>query len=163
MFSALINVLALTGSLYMLQLYDRVIPSHSVPTLVGLTILMLVLYAGYGVFDILRTRVISRIGVRVDRALRERVFGWCCSTATRQESDGLQPVRDLDQVRGFFRAGPIALFDLPWMPFYLGLVFLLHPWLGCSVGRCGDSSGLTILTELRSRAPRIRSPAPRPA
>ena len=73
-FSGLINLLALTSSIYMLQLYDRVIPSHSVPTLVGLTILMLWLFAGYGVLDTVRSRVISHIGLRIDRALRVRVF-----------------------------------------------------------------------------------------
>ena len=73
-FSGLINLLALTSSIYMLQLYDRVIPSHSVPTLVGLTVLMLLLFAGYGVLDTVRTRVMSHIGLRIDRALRARVF-----------------------------------------------------------------------------------------
>ena len=140
----------------MLQLYDRVIPSHSVPTLVGLTILMLWLFAGYGVLDTVRSRVISHIGLRIDRALRVRVFELVLLLPLRaKSSDSLQPVRDLDQVRGFLTgAGPIALFDLPWMPFYLGLVFLLHPWLGL-LGTIGAATllGLTMLTEVRSRAP----------
>lgn len=75
LFSAVINVLALTSSLYMLQVYDRVLPSRSVPTLVGLTVLMLVLYAGYGALDAIRTRVTSRVGLRLDRELREMVLG----------------------------------------------------------------------------------------
>ena len=155
-FSGLINLLALTSSIYMLQLYDRVIPSHSVPTLVGLTILMLLLFAGYGVLDTVRARVMSHIGLRIDRALRARVFELVLLLPVRaKSSDSLQPVRDLDQVRGFLTgAGPIALFDLPWMPFYLGLVFLLHPWLGL-LGTFGAATllGLTILTEVKSRAP----------
>ena len=155
-FSGLINLLALTSSIYMLQLYDRVIPSHSVPTLVGLTILMLLLFAGYGVLDTVRSRVMSYIGLRIDRALRARVFELVLLLPLRaKSSDSLQPVRDLDQVRGFLTgAGPIALFDLPWMPFYLGLVFLLHPWLGL-LGTIGAATllGLTMLTEVRSRAP----------
>ena len=155
-FSGLINLLALTSSIYMLQLYDRVIPSHSVPTLVGLTILMLLLFAGYGVLDTVRSRVMSHIGLRIDRALRARVFELVLLLPLRaKSSDSLQPVRDLDQVRGFLTgAGPIALFDLPWMPFYLGLVFLLHPWLGL-LGTIGAATllGLTMLTEVRSRAP----------
>jgi ATP-binding cassette subfamily C protein len=163
LFSAVINVLALTGSLYMLQLYDRVIPSHSVPTLVGLSILMLLLYAGFGLFDLLRARLLSRIGVRVERALRDRVLGAVLLSPlrTRQDGDGLQPVRDLDQVRGFLSGqGPIALFDLPWMPFYLGLVFLLHPWLGV-LGATGAILllGLTVLTEMRGRSPMRSSSA----
>src|SRR5262249_32624225 len=153
-FSGLINVLALTSSIYMLQLYDRVIPSHSVATLVGLTILMLLLFAGYGVLDMVRTRVMTRIGLRIDRKLRDRVFGLVLALPLREQrgGDGLQPVRDLDQVRAFLTSpGPIALFDMPWMPFYLGLVYLLHPWLGL-LGTFGALVlvGLTILTELRT-------------
>jgi ATP-binding cassette, subfamily C, type I secretion system permease/ATPase len=155
-FSGLINLLALTSSIYMLQLYDRVIPSHSVPTLVGLTILMLLLFACYGILDTVRARVMSHIGLRIDRTLRARVFELVLLLPLRgRNSDGLQPVRDLDQVRGFLGgAGPIALFDLPWIPFYLGLVFLLHPWLGL-LGTVGAVTliGLTMLTEMRSRGP----------
>jgi len=163
LFSGVINVLALTGSFYMLQLYDRVIPSHSVPTLVGLTILMLLLYAGFGLFDLLRARVLSRIGVRIDRALRDRVFAivLLLPLRIRPDGDGLRPVRDLDQIRGFLAGyGPIALFDLPWMPFYLGLVFLLHPWLGL-LGAAGAIVllGLTVLTEVRSSTPTRSSSA----
>jgi ATP-binding cassette subfamily C protein len=156
-FSGLINVLALTGSIYMLQLYDRVLPSHSVPTLIGLTIVMLMLYAGFGVLDMVRTRIMSRIGLRIDRSLRERVFAavLLLPLRVRQSADGLRPVRDLDQVRAFLSgAGPIALFDLPWMPFYLGIVYLLHPWLGAlAMAGALVLIGLTILTEARSRAP----------
>jgi PrtD family type I secretion system ABC transporter len=157
MFSGLINVLALTSSLYMLQLYDRVIPSRSVPTLIGLTLLMLLLYLGYGVLDVVRTHVMGRIGIRIDRALRDRIFSAVLLLPLRAKSagDGLQPVRDLDQIRGFLTgSGPIALFDMPWLPIYLGLVYLLHPWLGLlgTVG-AGLLGVLTILTEVRSRKP----------
>ena len=156
-FSGLINVLALTGSIYMLQLYDRVLPSHSVPTLIGLTIVMLILYVGFGVLDMMRTRIMSRIGLRIDRSLRERVFAavLLLPLRVRQSADGLRPVRDLDQVRAFLSgAGPTALFDLPWMPFYLGIVYLLHSWLG-ALATAGALVliGLTILTEVTSRAP----------
>ncbi len=156
-FSALINILALTSALYMLQVYDRVIPSHSTATLIGFTILMLILYAGYGVLDTVRMRVMSRIGLRIDRSLRERVFSLVLTMPLRTvgRGDGLQSVRDLDQIRGFLSStGPIALFDLPWMPFYLLLVFLLHPWLGL-LGLAGALilAGLTVLTEVKGRDP----------
>src|SRR5262245_9131570 len=100
-FSGVINVLALTGSLYMLQLYDRVLPSHSVATLVGLTIIMLALYAGFGVFNFLRTRIMTRIGVRIERHLRERVFAgvMVLPLRARRGGEGLQPVRDPDEGR----------------------------------------------------------------
>ena len=85
MFSGLINLLALTSSIYMLQLYDRVIPSHSVPTLVGLTILMLLLFAGYGVLDTVRARVMNHIGLRIDRHARSCVRAGTAPTCKGQE------------------------------------------------------------------------------
>jgi PrtD family type I secretion system ABC transporter len=157
LFSAAINVLALTGSVYMLQLYDRVLPSHSVATLVGLTIIMVVLYVGFGAFNFLRMRMMTRIGIRIERNLRDRVFSavMLLPLRARPGGDGLQPVRDLDEVRAFLSGiGPTALFDLPWVPFYLGIVYLLHPWLGL-LGLAGAIIllALTLLTEARSRSP----------
>ena len=156
-FSGLINMLALSGSIYMLQVYDRVIPSHSVATLIGLSIAMLLLFVAYGVLDVIRTRLMSRIGIRIDRALRSRVMSLVLLLPLRAgaSADAVQPVRDLDQIRGFMAsAAPIALFDFPWIPFYLALVWLLHPWLGI-LATCGALVlvVMTILTELRGRAP----------
>jgi PrtD family type I secretion system ABC transporter len=156
-FSGLINLLALTSSLYMLQIYDRVIPAHSVPTLIGLSVIMLLFFAVYGLLDVLRTRIMGRIGVAIDRQLRERVFRIVLLLPIRiaNRGDGMQAVRDLDQIRGFLSgAGPVALFDLPWMPFYITLVFLLHPWLGIlGLGGAVTLFGLTLLTELKGRGP----------
>jgi len=157
LFSGVVNILALTGSLYMLQVYDRVIPSHSVPTLVGLTVLMVGMYAMNGGFELLRTRILARVGLRFDRALRQRVFTAMLLLPIRvgANGDGQQPVRDLDQIRAFLQsAGPTALFDLPWMPMYMGLVFLLHPWLGLlSLAGAAVLVGLTFLTEVLGREP----------
>lgn len=161
-FSAVINVLALTGSIYMLQVYDRVITSRSVPTLVGLTILMIGLYGANGVLELLRTRITSRIGLRFDRLLRAQVYRAMMLVPLRVAGRGEshQPMRDLDQVRSFLAGtGPAALFDLPWMPMYLGLVYLLHFWLGVmATAGAALLVGLTLLTEARSRAP-IRAAA----
>ena len=98
-FSGVINLLALTGSFYMLQVYDRVLTSRSIPTLVGLTVLMAGLYAVNGVLDFLRVRVMSRVGVRIDDELREQMFAavQLLPLRVRQGGDGLQPIRDLDQ------------------------------------------------------------------
>lgn len=157
LFSALLNVLALTGSMYMLQVYDRVIPSRSFPTLIGLSIIMLMLYFGYGALEMVRTRITSRIGIRIDRALRDRVFSLVLMTPIRVKAgtDGQQAVRDLDQIRGFMTSsGPLALFDLPWMPLYIGMLFLLHPWLGfAGIGGAVILMAFAILTELRTRKP----------
>jgi len=160
-FTALINVLALTGSLYMLQVYDRVIPSHSVPTLVGMTVLMVGLYVVYGVLDFIRARVMVRVGLRVEKQLRERVFACVQELPLRLKpsSDPLLPLRDLDHVRSFLSGmGPTALFDVPWMPMYLGLVYLLHPWLGAlALAGAIVLVMLTTATEVRSRRPMAKA------
>ncbi len=157
LFSGVINLLALTGSFYMLQVYDRVLPSRSVPTLVGLSVLMAGFYIANGLLDFFRVRIMSRVGMRIDNEVRDKVFSaiQILPLRTRQGGDGLQPVRDLDSIRSFLSSmGPTALFDLPWVPLYLGVVFLLHPLLGlfALVGAlllvC-----LTLLTDIRTSAP----------
>jgi ATP-binding cassette subfamily C protein len=157
LFSAAINVLALTGAIYMLQVYDRVLPARHIPTLVGLTVLMVGLYVAFGLLDHLRSRLMCRIGVEVDAALRDKVFAalQLLPLRGRQSGDGQQPVRDLDQVRGFMSGlGPTALFDLPWVPLYLFAVHLLHPALGLfALSGAVLLVALTVLTEVRSAAP----------
>jgi ATP-binding cassette, subfamily C, type I secretion system permease/ATPase len=156
-FSGVINLLALSGSFYMLQIYDRVLTSRSVPTLIGLTVLVGGLYAANGALDFLRVRVMSRVGVRIDDRLREPTFAavQAMPLRVRQNGDGLQPIRDLDQIRSFLSGlGPTAFFDLPWIPIYMAVIYLLHPWLGtfCMAGAL-ILIFLTLLTELRSAGP----------
>lgn len=134
-FSGIINVLMLSGSLFMLQVYDRVLPSRSVPTLVALIVLVTVLYAFQGVLDAVRSRVLSRIGLGLDELLSRRVFDAIIRLPlrTRDRGEGLQSVRDLDQISGFMGgSGPAALFDLPWMPIYIAICFAFHVWLGAA-------------------------------
>jgi PrtD family type I secretion system ABC transporter len=157
LFSGIINLLALTGSLYMLQVYDRVIPSRSLPTLIGLTLLMLILYGANGALDLIRAQIMNRVGSQIDRSLRRRVFASMLAypLRVRQGGDNLQAVRDLDQIRQFLSGlGPIALFDMPWLPLYLVLVFALHPLLGvvATLGAVALSL-LTLVTEIKSRQP----------
>lgn len=155
--TAVINVLYLTGSFFMLEVYDRVIPSRSIPTLIGLSALALVLYGFQGVLDMLRTRVLARIGAYLDGALAPRVFDVLVRLPlkARAGADGLQPLRDLDQVRGFLSSlGPTALFDLPWIPLYVGICFLFHPWIGiAALAGAILLVGVTLLTEVLSRGP----------
>jgi ATP-binding cassette subfamily C protein len=155
--SAVINVLALTGSFFMLQVYDRVIPGHSMPTLVGLGIIAATLYAFQGVLEFIRSMLLVRIGVSVDERFGSAVYESLILLPSRMQAagDGLQSVRDLDTVRAFLSGpGPTALFDFPWMPFYLGLCFLFHPWIGVTalVGAI-VLVGLTFVAEQRSRQP----------
>lgn len=156
-FSGIINILMLSGSLFMLQVYDRVLPSRSIPTLVALIILVAVLYAFQGALDAIRARVLARIGAGLDETLGRRLFGAVVKLPlrTRERGDGLQPMRDLDQVSGFLASGgPGALFDLPWMPLYLAICFAFHPWLGVAalVGAI-LLLALTVLTDRMVRGP----------
>ena len=141
----------------MLQVYDRVLPSRSIPTLVGLTILMIGMYAAFGILDSLRARAINGLAIRLDRDLRGKVFSTVLYSPLRANgsNDALQPVRDLDQIRNFLtNPGPVALLDMPWLPIYLAFIFLLHPLLGI----LATAGALVLvafawLTELRSRRP----------
>jgi PrtD family type I secretion system ABC transporter len=160
-FSAVVNVLGLTGSLYMLQVYDRVLPSSSVPTLVGVTIVMVWLYAAYGLLDFVRLRLLVRIGNRLDRQLHEKAFAASLLLPLRAGHEGarVQPIRDLDQIRSFVSGtGPTAFFDLPWIPFYMVIIWMLHPSLGL-LATCGAvvSVLLTLVAEVLGRAPSRRA------
>jgi len=157
----MINVLYLTGSLFMLEVYDRVLPSRSVPTLVGLVILAAAMYMVQGVLDLLRGRILGRIGTALDEALNHRVFDTIVRlpliTSTR--GDGLQPLRDLDNVRSFLGSmGPGAFFDLPWLPFYLAICFAFHVMIGvAALAGAVILVTVTVLTEYLSRAPARQS------
>jgi PrtD family type I secretion system ABC transporter len=155
--SALINVLYLSGSLYMLEIYDRVLPSRSVPTLIGLSILVFVLYSLQALLDLLRGRVLIRIGRSLGQSLSYRVYHTIAQLMLRTsiQSNGLQPLRDLDQIRSFLSStGPLAFLDLPWIPFYIGICFIFHVWLGFAalIGAI-LLIGLTLLTEIFTREP----------
>jgi PrtD family type I secretion system ABC transporter len=156
-FSGLSNILMLTGSFFMLQVYDRVLPSRSVPTLVALMLLAATLYIFQGALDLIRSRISVRTGRYLDETLSLRVFDAVARLPlkTRGDGDGLQPLRDLDQVRSFLSSGgPSALFDLPWMPLYLFICFMFHFWIGVTalVGAL-VLIALTIVTEIRTKAP----------
>jgi len=155
--SGMSNLLMLTGAIFMLEIYDRVLPSRSVPTLIGLATLAGGLYVALGLLDLLRGRILTRIGISLDEALSERIY----QTIVRLPSivglrnDGSGPMRDLDNVRSFLGSlGPVALFDLPWLPVYLGICFAFHFWIGmtATVGAF-ILVVVTVLTEWSSRKP----------
>jgi ATP-binding cassette subfamily C protein PrsD len=149
------NVLMLTGPLFMLQVYDRVLASRSVPTLVALTGLIIFLYAFSALLDALRTRIAVRIGSAIDANWSPRVFRAVLRGRLVSSAKGPDPVRDLDTIRQLIaNGGPLALLDLPWLPLYLILVFMLHPVLGmlCSVGAL-LLGGIAVASELMLRAP----------
>jgi ATP-binding cassette subfamily C protein len=155
--SAVINVLTLTGTIYMLEVYDRVLPSRSVPTLVGISAIAASLFLMQGVLEFLRSRILSRVGSALDEGFGTRVYEAIVRLPllTRSGGDGMQPLRDLDTVRNFMAsAGPTALFDLPWMPLYLFIAFLFHPYIGlAAVAGSLLLVALTIAAETRTREP----------
>jgi ATP-binding cassette subfamily C protein PrsD len=163
LFSGMINVLMLTGAFFMLQIYDRVLPSGSLPTLVALAILVAGLFTVLAILDMIRGRILVRIGSSLDEALSSRVYDAVVRLPLKRgnRGDGVQPLRDLDSVRTFLSGtGPTALFDLPWMPLYLAIIFAFHIFLGITavVGAI-VLVGLTLMTEALSRKPMQASSA----
>jgi len=159
--SGMINILMLTGAIFMLEIYDRVLPSRSVPTLVGLVILAAGLFAAQGMLDMIRGRMLVRIGSRLDEALSGRVYEAIVRLPLKvgHRNDGLQPMRDLDSVRSFLSGlGPTALFDLPWLPIYLIICFLFHPYIGlAALFGAIVLAILTIMTEVKTREPTLEA------
>ena len=147
----------LSGALFMLEVYDRVLPSRSVPTLVALMILVIGLYGAQGVIDTIRSRILVRVGNSLDEAMSMRVYNAVVKLPLKigGKSEGTQPIRDLDTVRGFLSGiGPIALFDLPWMPVYLIVCFVFHPYIGLTaLFGAMVLITITVFTELTTRQP----------
>jgi len=156
LFSLLINLLLLVPSLYMLQSYDRVLTSRSEVTLFYLTLLAVGLLVIMAYLETVRSRILVRVGLRLDELIGDSVFAasFQRSLMTRDYSP-TQGLRDLDRVREFL-AGPglITLFDAPWVPLYLGVVFILHPILG-AIAVCGALVIfiLAVLNEVSTRKP----------
>lgn len=137
LFSCAINVLMLTGPLFMLQIYDRVLSSRSVPTLIGLFALVVVLYLFLGLFDWLRMQVLARSAYKLDYEFMSQTNRIWVSSGLNANTQASRPANDLTAIRQFLGSGGMpAFFDLPWVPVYLLIVFLLHSWLGvlASVG-----------------------------
>ncbi|MGL4242387.1 MAG: type I secretion system permease/ATPase, partial [Beijerinckiaceae bacterium] len=132
-FSAFINILMLTGSIYMLQVYDRVLSSRSIPTLIGISAIVLAAFVLQGILDAIRSRMLARIAAAFDEKIAPMTFEMARTFPLRgaRSDQAMQGVRDLDIVRGFLGGlGPTAFFDMPFMPIFFIGCFLLHPHLG---------------------------------
>ncbi len=154
-FSLASNVLMLAGPLFMLQVYDRVMTSGSMPTLIALFALTAAIYAVIGLLELVRSRVIVRVGVELDQRMSERVFAASLRRSLGQPGTSLHALRELDQLRQFIAGpGPLTFFDAPWTPIYLLVVFLTHWTLGVAA-----TLGAILLvviawaSEIRSRQP----------
>ena len=156
-FSGVVNLLTLSGSLYMLQVYDRVIPSRNVATLVGLSLIVLLAYVLQGYFDALRTRMLARIGTLFDAGLQKPIYLALATLPLRgvRPLVAQQPLRDLDQVRTFLSGtGPTAFLDMPWIPIFLIALYVFHPAIGAAA-TLGAASiiAITLATERHARGP----------
>ena len=155
LFSGVINLLMLAGSLYMLQVYDRVIPSRNVATLLGLSLMVLLAYLMQGYLDALRARMLCRIATLFDAGLQDSIQTALATLPLRgvKPMQMQQPLRDLDQVRAFMAGmGPTAFLDMPWIPIFLIALFLFHPAIGLTAlfGMFAIVA-MTVLTEHMSR------------
>ena len=157
LFSGMSNLLMLTGAIFMLEIYDRVLPSRSVPTLVALILIATFMYAILGILDLIRSRILVRIGSYLDESISGRIYDALVHLPLKagQGAQGTQALRDLDHVRAFLSGmGLIALFDLPWIPLYLIICFAFHFLIGLTallgaIVLCI----LTVLTEVYTRDP----------
>lgn len=154
--SLVVNLLAFTGPLFMLQVYDRVLVSGSVPTLLALGMLTLLLYLFFGLLDGLRSRILFRIGQQIDADLSTQAYSISTRVPVKYGARGysVRPVQDLDALTGFMSGnGPSAILDLPWLPIYLGIIFLFHSSLGLvALGGAATICMLVVLNEFASRS-----------
>ncbi|MGZ3215533.1 type I secretion system permease/ATPase [Paracoccus sp. T5] len=162
LFSVVVNLLMLTGPLFMLQVYDRVLASRSVETLTALFILVVFLFLLMGVVDLIRNRVMQRIAARFQDRLEGRVFGAALREGALRGNESAATeggMRDLDAVQRLIGSQVmLAFFDLPWAPLFLGAVYIFHPLLGV----VATAGGLilvmaTILNRSMNRLPLQRA------
>lgn len=133
LFSSVINLLMLSPSLYMLQVYDRALTSGNTTTLLMLTLLVLFMFSVMSLMDYARSMVVIRLGNQFDQAISPALYTAACESHLHQKSlNAGQEIGDLTTVRQFVTGTALfALFDAVWFPVYIGVIFLFNPWLGC--------------------------------
>ena len=162
-FSFFVNMLMLTGPLYMLNVYDRVLGSRSLETLIALSVLVAFLYGMMGIMDYVRGRIMGRVGARFQAMLDRRVFGAVlkANTINKSRNEAATGLRDLESVQRLITSPALmALFDLPWTPlFFLG-IFIFHPFMGL-LGLLGGVIliGVAIANQLTTRKPLMEANA----
>ena len=162
-FSIFVNLLMLTGPLYMLQVYDRVLGSRSESTLVALSILVAFLFLAMGLLDHARSRILARVGARLQDRLDRRVFEASLARAAIAPDNpvAVAAQRDLESIQRFW-ASPLvaALIDLPWTPIFIVAIFIFHPGLGwLSVAGGVILVVVTLVNQRVGRAPTLRANA----
>lgn len=159
-FSFLVNMLMLTGPMYMLQVYDRVLGSRSEATLIALSVLVLFLYGMMGILDYVRGRVMGRVAARFQAALDLRVFDAVLRRSAVQPDELAQTgLRDLESVQRLM-SSPVLLaaFDVPWAPVFLAGLFIFHPLMGwLAVAGGVFLVAVTVANQVISRNPTLKS------
>ncbi|WP_255356770.1 type I secretion system permease/ATPase [Thioclava sp. SK-1] len=142
LFSAFVNLLMMTGPMFMLQVYDRVLPAHSVPSLTSLFLIVVFMFAILGLLEYSRSRLMARLAARFRMRNEETVF-----RAALAHEGGSVALNDLDQVQGLLSSrAALAIFDLPWSPLFFAAMFLFHPYLGVlALAGTGVLIGLALL------------------
>ncbi|SFG07871.1 ATP-binding cassette, subfamily C [Novosphingobium sp. CF614] len=149
--SAMINVLALSSSIYLMLVYDRVLPGQQLATLLTLFAIVAIAYLFSGLFEALRAHLLLDIGAAFDRVMTPRVQAVEMARVLRQPEHGASAIRDLDQIRAFATGtGPAALIDMPWVAIYLAVLSLIDIWLGVVT-----LAGGIVLALLTWRAERV--------
>jgi len=154
-FSFGINLLMLTGPIFMLQVYDRVLTSRSIPTLTVLWVLMGALFGFLALFTFFRTRLLSRVGYRIDSELMVAAQKLRVMQGLTAGRTPAHPVQDLARVRQFIGStGITSFFDLPWTPIFIGVVFYMHMWLGwLTVAGVVLITIFTVVSEILTKSP----------
>jgi ATP-binding cassette subfamily C protein RsaD len=153
-FSFFINILALVSPLYMLQVYDRVLSSRNVATLVVLTVICVFLFVIYGLLEALRTQVLVRGGLKFDSQARDPIFKAVLGSTLNRRGQGGQAFRDMDSVREFMTGGLIAFCDAPWTPVFIIVSWILHPFFGVlAIISCIIIFGLAVMNDRATKEP----------
>ena len=149
-FSGVVNILQLTVSLYMMQVFDRVLSTRSIDTLVYLTLIALVALGVMALLEAARSRIMQRIGAWMEEKVAPEGFARAVESQLRGRPYRMEALRDLAVARGFIASpGALSLYDVPWVPVYLLVIFALHPLLG-AIAAVGALLlfGLTVLSEV---------------
>ncbi|MCT4554478.1 MAG: type I secretion system permease/ATPase [Pelagimonas sp.] len=159
-FSFFVNMLMLTGPMYMLQVYDRVLGSRSEATLIALSVLVLFLYSMMGLLDYVRGRVMARVAARFQSALDLRVFDAVLRrSAVKNDELAQTGLRDLESIQRLMSSPVLmSLFDIPWTPFFIVAIMIFHPWLGyLALAGGAVLIVVTIINQTVTRNPTFKS------
>ena len=160
LFSLFANLLMLTGPMYMLQVYDRVLGSRSEETLIALSLLVVFLYSVMGILDYTRGRIMARVGAQFQASLDRRVFDAVVrKSAVAPDMRTQSGLADLESIQKFLTSPVLlAFFDLPWTPIFIAGIFMFHPMLGwLAVGGGLLLVSIALANQFLSRRPQLRA------